>query len=82
VVSVYLGKRMCKDDLFKHIALHFSNYDQYHHQFRWQTFGFPATKDISHVPFVLFAFECVPHMGRSQQIKYLHLYFNGLDFEA
>jgi hypothetical protein len=82
VVSVYLGIRMCKDDLFKHIALHFSNYDQYHHQFRWQTFGFPATEDISHVPFVLFAFECVPHMGRSQQIKYLHLYFNVLDFEA
>ena len=49
VVSVYLGIRMCKDDPFNHIALHFSNYDQYHHQFRWLTFDFPATNDISHV---------------------------------
>ena len=60
----------------------FSNYDQYHHQFRWLTFGFPATDDINHVTCLLFAFECVPHMGRSQQIKYLRLYFNILVFEA
>jgi hypothetical protein len=63
----------------KHIM---SNYDQYHHQFRWLTFGFPATDDISHVTFILFAFECVPHMGRSQQIKYLRLYFNVLVFKV
>ena len=76
VVSVYLGIQMCKDDPFNHIALHFSNYDQYHHQFRWLTFGFPATNDKSHVTCLLFIFECVPHMGRSKQIKYLRLYFN------
>ena len=76
VVSVYLGIQMCKDDSFNHIALHFSNYDQYHHQYRWLTFGFPATDDISQVTCLLFAFEYVPHMGSSQQIKYLRLYFN------
>ena len=27
-----------------------------------------------HVTFVLFAFECVPHMDLSQQIKYLRVY--------
>ena len=80
--SVYLGIRMCKDDPFNHIALYFSNYDQYHHQFRWLTFGFPATDDISHVTFVLCVFEWVPHMGRSQQTKHLRLYFNVLVFEA
>ena len=82
MVSVYLGIRMSKDDPFNHIALHFSYYDQYHHQFRWLTFDFPATDDISIVTCLLFAFECVPHMGRSQQIKYLRLYFNVLVFEA
>jgi hypothetical protein len=82
VASVYLGIRMCKDDPFNHIALYFSNYDQYHHQFRWLTFSFPATDDISHVTFVLCVFEWVPHMGRSQQTKYLRLYFNVLVFEA
>jgi hypothetical protein len=40
------------------------------------------TDDISHVTFVLFIFECVHHMGRSLQIKYLRLYFNVLVFEA
>ena len=44
--------------------------------------GFPATDAISHVTCLLFAFECVPHMGRSQQIKYLRLYFNVLVFQA
>jgi hypothetical protein len=82
VVSVYLGIQMCKDDPFNHIVLQFSNYDQYHHQFRWLWFGFPATDDISHETCLLFAFECVHHVGRSQQIKSLRLYFNGLDFEA
>ena len=82
MVSVYLGIRMCKDDPFNHIALHFSNYDQYHHQFPWQTIGFPATDDISHVTCLLLAIECVHHVGRSQQIKYLRLYFNVLVFEA
>jgi hypothetical protein len=82
VVSVYLGIRMCKDDHFNHIVLHFSNYDQYHHQLWWLTFGFPATDDISHVTCLLLVFVCVPHMGRSQQIKYLRLYFNVLVFEA
>jgi hypothetical protein len=82
VVSEYIGIRMCKDDPFIHIALHFSNYDQYHHQCRWLTFGFPATDEISHVTCLLFAFECVPRIGRSQQIKYLRLYFNVLVFEA
>ena len=65
---------MCKDDPFNHIAMQFSNDDQYHHQFLRQTFGFPATEAISHVTCLLFAFEWVPHMGRSQQIKYLHVY--------
>jgi hypothetical protein len=41
-----------------------------------------ATDDISHVTCLLFAFECVHHVGRSQQIKSLRLYFNRLDFEA
>jgi hypothetical protein len=82
VVSVYLGIRMCKDDPFNHIALHFSNYDQYHHQFRWLTFGFPANDEISHVTCLLFAFEYVPHVDRSQQIKYLRLCFNVFVFEA
>ena len=67
---------MCKDDPFNHLALHFSNYDQYHHLFRWQTFAFPATDDISHVTCLLFAFEYVPHMGRSQQIKCLRVYLS------
>ena len=78
MVNVYLGIRMCEDDPFNHIA----NYDQYHHQLRWLTFGFHATHDISHVTCLLFAFECVHHVGRSQQIKYLRLYFNVLVFEA
>ena len=82
MVSVYLGIRMCKDDPGDHIALHFSNYDQCYHQFRWLTFGFPATDDISHVTCLLFTFECVHHVGRSQQIKYPRLYFNVLVFEA
>ena len=64
---------MCKDDPFNHIALHFSSYDQYHHQFRWLTFGFPATDDISHVTCLLFVFVCVPNIGCSQQIKFLKL---------
>ena len=34
VVSVSLGLRMGKDDPFNHLALHFANYDQYHHQFQ------------------------------------------------
>jgi hypothetical protein len=74
--------RMCKDDPCNHITLHFSNYDQCHHQFRWLTFDFPATEDISHMTCLLFAFEWVHHVVRSQQIKYLHLYFNVLVFEA
>ena len=82
MVSVYLGIRMCKDDHLNHIALQFSNYDQYHHQLQWLTFGFPVTDDISHVTCLLFVFECVHHVGRSQQIKYLRLYFNVLVFEA
>ena len=82
MVSVYLGIRMCKDDPFNHIALQFSNYEQYHHQFRWLTFGFPAIDDISHVTCLLVALEYVPHVGRSQQIKSLRLYFNVLVFEA
>ena len=65
---------MCKDDPFNHIAMYCSNYDQYDHQFRWLTFGFPATDDISHVTCLLFAFPYVPHMGRSQQIKYIRVY--------
>jgi hypothetical protein len=73
---------MCKDDPFNHIALHFSNYDQYHPQFRCLTFGFPTTDSISHVTCLLVAFEYVPHVGRSQQIKSLRLYFNVLVFEA
>jgi hypothetical protein len=60
----------------------FLNYDQYHHQFRWLTFGFPATDNISNVTCLLFAFEYVHHVGRSQQIKSLRLYFNVLVFEA
>ena len=73
---------MCKGDPFNHIALHFRNYDQYYHQLRWLTFGFPVTDDISHVNFVLFIFECVHHVGRSLQIKSLRLYFNVIVFEA
>ena len=72
---------MCKDDPFNHIALQFSNDDQYHHQYRWLTFGFPATDDIGHMICLLFAFEYVPHMGRSQQIKYLRLHFWSLTKE-
>ena len=82
MVSVYLGIRMCKDDPVNHVALHFSNYDQYHHQFRWLTFRFPATDDLSRVTFVLLAFEWIPNLGRSQQIKSLRLYLNVLVFEA
>ena len=80
--NVYLGIRMCKDDPFNHIALHFSNYDQQHHQFRWLTFGFPAIDDISHVTCLLVAFEYVPHVGGSQQIKSLRWYFKVLVLEA
>ena len=74
MVSVYLGIRMSKDDPVNYIALHFSNYDQYHHQLRWQTFAFPATEAIRHVTCLLFDFEWIPHMGRLHQIKYLHVY--------
>jgi hypothetical protein len=67
---------MCKDDPFNNLALHFSNYDQYHHQFRWLMLGFPAADDKSHVTCLLLAFQCVPHIGRSQKNKYQRLYFN------
>jgi hypothetical protein len=67
---VYVGIRMCKDDPCNYITLHFSNYDQYHHQYRWLTFGFPATDGISLVTFVVNVSNITHSVVKLQKLKH------------